>query len=399
MKRNVFLLYASRLISSFGDQFYLIAISTTIYYQTQSALATTSFVIIKGITNLLGLIVYKPFSVTTQKKIALYSDLIRFLLVLLLCYFFNSNLILVLMILIIMEGIQIFYSPARVVLLNSYCLASDRKRINSVDQVVTTISLAIGLSIAGFIYNLYGFKLTLIVDALSFLISACLILALKSVGKYGNDGMQMNSKEKTALLTMIGIIKSKDNYERRLLTVYFPLLYFSLVGYNSLIVVFVFSVLKKDEVTYGFFESSMSLGLFIGGIIITKYMTNKYIYTIRFMLLSIFLMGALYLSVIFLRSVSLIAIILFLSSIFNMIYAVVQRYYLTTLTDKNKSDHLANYWAIYRILCTIFGSLGTFFCALLSDIYNVRSVMAFASIIIMLQILYFYIMSKKYRLE
>ncbi len=144
---SMFLIYLSRFISSVGDQFYTLALSTTLFTLTGSALATTGYLAIKGIVYILGFLIYRAPKKQYLKLIIVIGDFTRGLLILILLIVLFHNFWIVYLILFLMEVIQLFYSPARVLLVHD--VAENKQQSHKIDQISTTLSLTLGLSLGG----------------------------------------------------------------------------------------------------------------------------------------------------------------------------------------------------------------------------------------------------------
>lgn len=383
MNKNLILLYISKLISSLGDQVYVIALSVTLYKISGSALITTGIIIIKALVHFINLFFYKSIeNMKYQKYIVVCGDIIRCLLIILLIPLIHWSYLSVYLIVLILEIIQIYCSSARIILLNN--IEGVKNRSNITDQIIQTIAMGIGLAIGGIITYEINYKAALLLNASSFIISSLIFCFFKSPSNVKAD----KDKDKKHVPLLKWFFNQKEKVIKQFVIV-LPFYSFAAVPFNSLLVIFVIDYLEKDARVYGYLEALMAVGLFIGGILSYRIQYNKYIVFIN---LSILLMGISYYILVNSSSLFLISSLLMLSSIANMVYFTIHR---TTLSLLFKGTDIGNAWTLYKAINTILGALGTFIFSIFADAFSTVLTMKISSMILMLFGLYLIFILKK----
>lgn len=360
MNNDLKKLLVSRLISSIGDQFYNIAIAITLFKKTNSILITTSIMVFKGLVSLFGIFFYRTTSIIFQKKIAILSDFTRFFLMLLIVYLLTVNYLYIYFIILILEIIQLYYSPSRIVLINNAINNENKEKINNYDQIVTTLAVSVGTLFGGIITYHLGYVYAIILNGFTFLISGFLILSTKNIT------LSINEIEKKVKL---GFFKWEEinNFTilKRVKLIIGAFFYGPVTAFNSMILIFILTKLNLTAQYYGYSEGGMAIGLFLGSIFSLKIPSTK---IENFIYLSPILMGILYLVSISGLSYIILFISLFLSAIFNMIYSCSFRNQF--VKEFSKKD-LGIIWVAYKGFSNIFSSLSVLYFSYLADKHDV----------------------------
>ncbi|MCP1161333.1 hypothetical protein [Bacillus infantis] len=354
--KNIGLVYASRFISSIGDQFYTLALSTTLYTLTGSALASTGYLAIKGLVYILGLFIYRSPKPDKVKQIVIFGDYARGLLTLLLLFLMKEYFYGIYFVVFFMELIQLYYSPARVLLVHN--LSNTKQLSHKLDQIITTLSLTLGLSAGGFVTFYFGGYNAILINGITFFICGTLSCFIK----YRNSEI----KDKNNTYPIKWLFR-KSIFQRNYVTL-FSLFSLPAFAFNSLIVVYIFQILQGDSRLYGIVESVMAIGLFVGSVVSLK--KGKDLVTrIKMNSLYLVLMGCLYTLSLVYTNFLWFSTILFLSAVINMLYS---SYYRAAMSEIfNDSNDLANAWTINRSIINLCGSLGIFAFSMLSDMTNI----------------------------
>lgn len=384
MNKNIYKLLISRLISATGDQFYNIAISVTLYKRTNSILIATSIPMIKGLISLYGIFFYKKIEVISEKKIAIIIDLIRTPLMFLIVFLLNYKLYSVYIIVVFLEILQLYYSPTRIVLLNNNIINEDKSKINTYDQILTTVAMAFGTLFGGVLTYRIGYQWSIIFNGISFLISALLLMAIPN---------SVSELEKNNNISKCGIIGWLYNTEYQLLVkirvLIGALFYGPVMAFNALIMLFVLVKLKLTPEHYGFIEASMSVGLFIGSFLsikIKRELNEAFLYIAPFFMAICYIFSA-SIAIYFIS-----IILLFISAIFNMIYSCSIR---NSIVNDFKSTDLGIVWIIYRGLISILGALFTLVISYIGKMSSIENAQIISGIMVLSISLLFYMHSKK----
>lgn len=355
---NLLLVYISRFISSLGDQFYTLALSTTLYSLTGSALAATGYLAIKGIVYILGLFIYRSPQPGVIKKIVIFGDLGRGILTLLLLLLLKLNFYFIYVIVFLMEIIQLYYSPARVVLIHN--ISKEKNLSHKIDQIISTLSVTLGLSIGGFVTYYFGGFISIFINSLSFFFCALIAVFIK----YNSQETQLDEK-KTFPLRWLW---HKTPLQKKYITL-FSTFSFPAFAFNSLIIVYIFQVLNEDSRFYGIVESIMALGLLIGSIISIR-KGGQLLTRVRTNAIYLLLMGILYVFSLAYDNNVWFSTLLFFSAVANMLFS---SYYRATMSEIFSNSHdLANAWTINRSIVNLSGSIGILFFSFISDLLNVE---------------------------
>lgn len=375
--KNLYFLFIGRIVSTIGDEFYTIALSVSIYLVSGSVLKSVGFLAIKGIIHTIGLFTYRNFSILKQKKIAVISDFARFILILCMIPCFKINYLSVYLFVIVLEFIQMYYSPARFVLVNNISENEKKHKLNVFDQLITTVALAAGTALGGVVAYKFGYEVALLIDATSFLISGLLTTFVKI--DYVDDRKIPDNKR--------GIykwLKGEKELFKKYLILCFPLIFLPATGFNSLLVVFVLKGLSLDSRYYGFLESIMTIGLFSGSLLAFK-LANKTPF--RLLILSIISMGTFYFLSVQTKMIYIINMFLFLSAVFNALF--VSSYRIIISKSFQRENELGMIWGIYRSLNAIFSAIGILIFATMADHVSIVIVQSLCGVtIIILGILF-----------
>lgn len=180
-KNAVLMLFAS-ITSNFGDWFYFTAMSAILvkseHYSVLAFISSLRFACMIFLMPIGGAIV-EHFP---KKFVMVLSDFIRFFSVAGLAILVSSpNLNIVLLIILSSIGTfaSIFFTPARRALLPKTVAEEQRTALNALDGTVGTLTLTLAPALGGLLLIYFDSALVIFLDAVSYLISALLILFLR----------------------------------------------------------------------------------------------------------------------------------------------------------------------------------------------------------------------------
>ncbi|PGQ51080.1 hypothetical protein COA16_30250, partial [Bacillus thuringiensis] len=104
---------------------------------------------------------------------------IRCILILLLIPLIQIHFIFVYVIIFLLEVVQIYCASSRIILLNAVTDPKKKNNSNIIDQIMQTVAIGIGLALGGIVTYELNYKAALLVNAISFIVSALLILFVK----------------------------------------------------------------------------------------------------------------------------------------------------------------------------------------------------------------------------
>jgi MFS family permease len=167
-------------ISHLGNWFNYIGIFVLLTKLTGSGGAVSWFLIAKFIpTTFLGPAAGVIADRFSRKSIMIISDLLRVFIVL--CFLLvkrPEHVWLVYILALVQESIWTFYDPARKASVPNLCSQEELILANALSGATWSIMLAFGAALGGFVTHLYGWETAIVIDALTFLVSALMLAGL-----------------------------------------------------------------------------------------------------------------------------------------------------------------------------------------------------------------------------
>ena len=273
--------FLAHLVSLLGDWFNLIAIFSLL--KTMGAGSASAFggtLIIKSLPTVLvspwaGLIA-DSFS---RKQIMIVSDILRAVVVL--CMFvavLENSYIGLCILLALQSAISGFFQPANTAFLPDVVPKEALTAANALNATTWSVMLTVGAAIGGVVTEYFGWEVALMVDSLSYILSAILLLPVSP--DYKEEVNQFKGKEKPSIIEgFVYIWKHKD------------VLFFMCVkgGWNlvgaltlmlSLLGEHTFAHIANPVLMVSFFYSIRGLGTGIGPIL-SRYITQSKIPTME----------------------------------------------------------------------------------------------------------------------
>lgn len=187
--RNFILLWIGQLTSEIGNEVLEFALSWYIYLETGSTLALSlaliSIYIPKAIVSIFSGIIADRYN---RKKIVVINDILSGILNFILFIISsttNITLLIVIIFNILSSSISAIFNPAMSGAVQSVLSNEELKDASALLQVEGHISSILGASIAGFLLKIIGLKYLILLDAISFIISALIesIVKLPPISK------------------------------------------------------------------------------------------------------------------------------------------------------------------------------------------------------------------------
>ena len=269
--RDFSLIWSSQLISTLGNDFHFIALMWLVYQLTGSPLKmglvlTFSYLPPVLFATLMGVYI----DIWDRKKVMVYTDLLRALLVFILplLYFFGVlQLWIIFLITFLISGLTIIFEAS----FNSYIPNIVRKReiiqVNSLNQASFQITNIFGSALAGVLIASIGTLNLFFVDSISYLFSAICILIVKKSGVVSSI---RGLREKFFIRLKEAISFIYTNKVIFIITLMMAFMNFALGPINVLVPVFSEKVLNAGPEGFGFIMASFSLGLLIGAFLVGK---------------------------------------------------------------------------------------------------------------------------------
>lgn len=187
MKKNALLFIISNIVNRFGDSVDLIAFMWLTYEVTNSVILTGVVAAFNGLPSIiLGLFSGVITDRLSKKRLIIIGDLCRGGLVSIIVILFYTNMLNIYILCvttILISTFEILSTPARRSILPFIVDKEDLRRINSKNSAGKTISQILGLSMAGIIINHFGLAVAVMVDAITFFLSALLIGGIHIIGE------------------------------------------------------------------------------------------------------------------------------------------------------------------------------------------------------------------------
>ena len=173
-------LWLAQVISLTGDWFNTIALVIIVNRYTASGLAVGGLFIARALPPfLLGPVAGVIADRFDRRKILILSDVLRAGIVL--CFLLVNrpeHLWLLYMLTILQFSISAFFEPARAALVPALVEESELLIANTLSSITWSAMLALGGAIGGLTASFFGVRVSLIVDAASFMASAALVLSI-----------------------------------------------------------------------------------------------------------------------------------------------------------------------------------------------------------------------------
>ncbi len=168
-------------VSQLGNWFNYIAIFVLLTKLTGSGDAISWFLIAKFIpTSFLGPAAGVIADRFSRKTILIFCDFARAFLVL--CFLLvrsPEHVWLIYLLALIQESLWTFYDPARRASVPNLCSSDELNLANALSGATWSVMLAIGAALGGFITSVFGWQMAIVLDALSFLVSALMLISIE----------------------------------------------------------------------------------------------------------------------------------------------------------------------------------------------------------------------------
>jgi MFS family permease len=272
-KRDFTLLWLAQFISTAGSALTDLAAGILVFQLTGSALAVGLTLMATAVPSLVvGLIAGVFVDRFDRKRIMLISNLLQAVLVLAIPFFITSNIVWIYVIILINAGVKQFFDPANESLIPDIATDDELAAANSLLQIASFGSNAIGFAGAGLLATTVGLDWAFYLDSLTFVVSAALIWFVRTrpnapVEEETSVGVVIDNL-KSGVRTLIGTPILRTIF---LLSVPYM---FSVGLWNVLLLPFAFEILHADEFTFGVQEGLTSVGFVIGSLLMARYATR-----------------------------------------------------------------------------------------------------------------------------
>lgn len=194
-------LWLASVISQIGNWFNYIAIFVLLTNLTGSGHAVSWFLIAKFIpTSVLGPAAGVIADRFSRKAIMIACDLLRAVVVLGFLLVRHADQVWIIYALaLLQESLWTFADPARRASIPNLCRPDELNLANALGGATWSIMLAVGAALGGFVSALFGWQTAIIIDSLTFLISAWMLSGLKLPPLVPRQNKQFGWREYTGL--------------------------------------------------------------------------------------------------------------------------------------------------------------------------------------------------------
>lgn len=176
-------LWIAQVISLLGDWFNVIALSALVsQYSGGSGLAVSGLLLARFlpplvVSPLAGVLIDR----FNRKRLLIISDVLRAIIVMLLLFAATPDRLWLIYVLTVLQFcLSALFEPGRSAIMPSLVKGDDLLTANTLGNVTWSVMLAIGAAVGGVMAALFGTAVALVLDALSFLLSAWFIMRIKT---------------------------------------------------------------------------------------------------------------------------------------------------------------------------------------------------------------------------
>lgn len=272
--KNFIIVVIGQIISLFGNAIQRFCMSLYILDLTGSAATFSTILAVSTIPYILfapiaGLLADR----VNRKKIMVYLDLFSFLLLGVYSIILRNgmdNSLIVGIVMFVLSIVYTLYSPSVTSCIPQIVSKEELISANGIIQQVGAIVNLVGPIAAGILYSIFSIKVIVIINAISFLISAILEMFLEI------PDLEFKAKIKNPILESFGEMKKSFIYLRQKKKIVLGIIVS--YGLTNIFIVPILSIispyfikieLNMSSTAYGFVEAIFVLGMIIGGLLVT----------------------------------------------------------------------------------------------------------------------------------
>lgn len=385
-QRDFTFLWLGQLISRIGDTVRLVALPFYIYGLTGSALATGAMFMAQLLPPLLlgsfaGVLVDR----WDRKRTMIISDILRAVCLLpLLAVSSQESLWILYTVALMLSIISVIFNPARRSLLPRLVDEKDLVAANSMDAVGDNVARLIGPSLGGIALAFGGLTSVILVDALSYILSALFISFIIGVSDTKSEPAEAEEtgpapQRPWARLWQEWLQGLEMLRSNRALTVLFVVVAISILGESVitvLIVPFVKDTLQVGALGFGWLLTARGLGGLIGGILVGH--LGKTVSPARLLPMGLIGSGVVLLVFTWSQSLVLALVLLVLIGLPVMAVMISETTLLQILTP---DSHRGRIFGIYETVLSLTMLIGMGLAGVLADIVGTRPILSTAALL------------------
>lgn len=372
--RNFSLMWTGQLVSTAGSALTSLAAGIYVYRQTGSAMSVAFMMMATAMPTLLvGLIAGVFVDRYDRKKIMVFCEYIRAVLIFTIPFLVVQDILWLYIIVALTSAVGQFFDPAHESVLPEVATEEQLAAANSLLAIASFGSTAIGFAASGLIASTISIEWAFYIDALSFLVSGTCILLVRvsspeQEGETNVAAVVNNLKAGVRFLYGNAILRSVI-----VLVVFYSL---SAGIWNSLLLPFSDRALGANEFEYGLQEGLTSVGFVIASLILAQVADRlREGQWISIALIGMGIFGILYS---FSTSIPLAILLVGLSGFMNAPYGVARSLLVQRNTPREMRGRVYSALFVTRDVVFLVGMV----MAGLADIIDVR-IMMFGSNLIM----------------
>ena len=374
--RSFILVWIGQLISSMGSALTALAAAILVYRLTGSALSVgLMLVATSGPTVLIGLVAGVFVDRYNRKRIILVSDLLRAVLIFLIPFLIPLSINWLYVIVALTSAITQFFDSAHASILPEVVTEKDLSAATSLMAVSSLGSTTIGFAVAGFIATSLDIDWAFYLDALSFLLSAALILfthvpsmpvpedtSIRAVGQNLRAGLDT--------VAAAPILRS-------LFTVIAPI--YLIFGLEiSLLLPFTLRELGGTEFDFGLQEAAEAIGIALGGILMARLADR--IRTGQWLAISYLGMAAAMIVYSLSHQATLAILMMAVSGLLNAPSFIGEQLVIQRATPRGMRGRVYSAYFVVRDVMYVAGMI----LAGLADVMNVRTLFMLSAFVLVL---------------
>jgi CRP-like cAMP-binding protein len=367
-------LWIAQLVSTVGGALTSLAASILIFRLTGSALSVGLMLIASaGPSIFIGLIAGVFVDRLDRKRIMVFSDLIRAVLVVLIPFLIPYNIAWLYIIVALASSVEQFFNPAMESVLPEVASDEELAAANSMMAISTFGSTAIGFAASGFIASRLPIEWAFYLDGVTFLVSAAAIYFVRV--------QVMEVKGGTNVATVVRNLRAGARFLwdsqvlRALLVISLPLMV--AVGlWNSLLLPFAELALDASEFEFGLQEALTSVGFVIGSFVMARLADR--LQAGQWLTISYLGMGAIFGLYAGVTNIPLAIFLVMISGFLNAPSSIARRLEIQRHTNREIRGRVVSAFNVSRNVLFLIG-MGM---AGLADVVDVR-IMVFVSAVLL----------------
>ncbi|MCL4559013.1 MAG: MFS transporter [Chloroflexi bacterium] len=368
------LLWTGQLVSTSGTALTSLAASILIFRLTGSAMSVGLMLMATAVPSLfVGLIAGVFVDRLDRKRILIWADLIRGVLVFLIPFLIPYNVLWLYVIVMLSSAVGQFYDPAHESVLPEVASDEELASANSLMAISSFGSTAIGFAASGLIASQFSIEWAFYIDALTFLFSAGCILFIRM--------QPMQVEGQTSVATVVRNLKAGAKFLfdnailRSLFLVSLPV-FISFGLWNSLLLPFALRALQANEFQYGLQEGLTSVGFVMGSLLMAS-LANR-MREGQWLVLSFIGMGIVGMIYAFTASIALAIGLVMVSGFLNAPASVARRLIVQRNTQRENRGRVNSTFFVSRDVVFLLGMAA----AGLADLLDIRLLVLASAVIL-----------------